>query len=153
MFCPSFTWQADLHGKFVPLRQTRRLAASIVCRSYDRSIDSPLRIAKIEQLDPRAIGEPVGLHLVTDRSAVAVALITKISQWGEKKKKSHGEKILRAISPAARKNGSFRRAQTSKLELLRLSREYRPSNALSFRHRSYAREWVVLWATSTEQIG
>jgi len=119
MFCPSFTWQADLHGEFVPLRQTRRLAASIVYRSIDRFA---LRIAKIEQFDPRAIGKPVGRTL-------SPIVFRHRSRFNYKNKSMRRKKIVRRKNSSRHQSRrsqerAFRRAKTSKLELLRLSREY-----------------------------
>lgn len=90
MFCPSFTWQADLHGEFVPLRQTRRLAARMVCRSLVGSIDfcSPYRQNRSSSRSA---------HLVTDRSAaVAVGLIIKISRRREKKRRKNSSPSVSA---------------------------------------------------------
>lgn len=121
MFCPSFTWQADLHGEFVPLRQTRRLAAWIACRSLDR-IDRFL-LSVSPKLIVLAIGAPC------HRS---------FRRFNYKNKSTKGEKTAKKLfAVSLGKNGPFRRAQTSKLELLRSSRENIPVLAPIPIHRSY----------------
>lgn len=118
--------------------QTRRLAASIVCRSYDRSTDSLFGSPKIEQLDPRAIGEPV--------VAPCHRSFRRGGRFNYKNKSMKGEKkIVRRKNPSRRQIGLPLARTGPFVALKRVNSSFYASlentgpPTLPFRHRSYAR--------------
>lgn len=115
--------------------QTRRLAASIVCRSCDRSTDSLFGSPKIEQLDPRAIDEPVApCHRSFRRGD---RFNYKNKSMKREKNRTAKKSFAPSVLPLAR-TGPFvalKRVNSS----FYASLENTGPPTLPFRHRSYAR--------------